>query len=225
MSEEVGYVISSREFLVYLDGLPNIRVNDMVESEQGTRGWVSALLSDRAEVLILDDHSVTPGQLFKRLERRLAINVGDFLLGRAINSLGLPIDGKGFLTKNKENLLELDREAFGIYSRHFIDRQFTTGVSLIDTLIPIGKGQRELVLGDAHSGKTPFLIDLIVNAKNSGVTCIYASIGKPITQVKSLIDTLRTNNALSHTVIIAAYSSEPAPLIFLTPQTAFTVAE
>ncbi len=224
-TQEVGYVVSNRDFLVYLDGFPSIRVNDMVESETALRGWVNSTLQDKIEVLMLDEGTVKPKQQFKKLPSRLAVSVGDFLLGRAINPLGVPIDGKGLLSKTKAVRLELEQPVPGIESRQFISNQFLTGISLVDTLIPLGKGQRELVLGDAHSGKTGFLLDLIINQKNTGVICIYGSIGKPSGAVRNLIDVLKSNQALDYSVIIAASSSEPAPLIFLTPKTAFTVAE
>src|SRR3989344_5566919 len=224
--QEVGYVVSSRDFLVYLDGLPTIKVNDMVESDTGLRGWVNSTQADKIEILMLDEGAIRPKQQFKRLPNRLGIEAGDFLLGRAINPLGVPIDGGGFLSRSRKNtILELDREAPGIESRQFITDQFLTGVTLIDTLIPLGRGQRELVLGDAHSGKTGFLIDIVVNQKNTGVICVLASIGKPAVVVRNLIDTLRLNKALDYNVIIATSSSEPPPLIFLTPKTAFTIAE
>ncbi len=223
---EVGYVISSKDFLVYLDGLPTVKVNDLVENELGGRGWVNSLSADKVEVLMLDDTKVTPGQLFKRLPERLGIAAGDHLLGRAINPLGIPIDGKGLLSKNKNATnLELEQEAPGIKARQFITDQFTSSITIIDSLIPIGKGQRELVVGDAHSGKTAFLIDMIVNQKGTGTVCIYASIGKPVATVRDLIDILRANNALSYSTIIAASSNESAPLIFLTPKTALALAE
>lgn len=223
---EVGYVVSSRDFLVQLDGLPTVRINDMVESETSLRGWVNSTSQDLVEVLMLDDGIIKPKQQFRRIDSRLAVAAGDFLLGRAINPLGVPIDGKGILKGSKTNpVLELDQEALGIESRQFITTQFLTGITLIDTLIPLGQGQRELVLGDAHSGKTGFLIDVIINQKNTGVICVLALIGKPAVAVRSLIDTLRANDALSYTVVIATSSSEPAPLIFLTPKTAFTIAE
>ena len=234
--QEVGYVVSSRDFLVYLDGFPTIKVNDMVESETALRGWVNGTFEDKIEVLMLDEGVIKPKQQFKRLSSRLGVTVGDFLLGRAINPLGVPIDGKGLLPpptarlafggKTKANLnLELDQEAPGIESRQFITNQFLTGITLIDTLIPLGQGQRELVLGDAHSGKTDFLVDIIINQKSTGIICILALIGKPAVTVRNLIDTLKLNKALDYTVVIATSSSELAPLIFLTPKTAFTIAE
>lgn len=223
---EVGYVVNNRDFLVELDGFPSIRVNDMVESDEGARGWVNSLDRDKIEVLMLDEGAIRPKQQFRRLPARLGISVGDFLLGRSINPLGVPIDGKGLLSKTKTNpTAELDKEAPGIESRQFITNQFLTGITLIDTLIPIGRGQRELVLGDAHSGKTGFLIDVIINQKNTGTICVIALVGKPAVAVRNLIDILSSNKAIDYTVVIATSSSEMAPLIFLTPKTAFSVAE
>lgn len=225
-TQEIGYATAVRDFLVHLDGFPSIKLNDVVISENGSRGWVNSIYPSEIEVLMLDDSKVIPKQQFKKTHERLGINLGDFLLGRAINPLGVPIDGKGPLSKSHiSQVLELEQEALGIDSRQFITQQFLTGITLIDTLIPLGKGQRELVLGDAHSGKTGFLLDIIINQKNTGVVCIYASIGKPSVAVRNLIDILKANKALDYSVVIAASSSEPAPLIFLTPKTAFTVAE
>lgn len=224
--QEVGYVVSSREFLIHLDGFPSIRVNNMVESDQGARGWVNSINTDSIEVLMLDEARILPKQLFRKLNSRLGITVGDFLLGRSINPLGIPIDGKGLLSKLKSNAtMELENTAPGIESREFITKQFLTGITLIDSLIPLGKGQRELIMGDAHSGKTGFLIDVIINQKNTGTICVVALVGKPSVVVKNLIEVLKRNNAMDYTVIIATSSSETAPLIFLTPKTAFTVAE
>lgn len=223
---EVGFVTTIRDFLIYLDGLPTVRIHDLVESETGVRGWVNAIMPDKVEVMVMDDGAVKPGQMFKRVAAKLQVNVGEFLLGRAVNSLGVPIDGKGLLGQTKTSpSKKLDRVAPGISERVFIDRQFETGITSVDTLIPIGKGQRQLVLGDARSGKTSFLTDLLVAQKSKGIICIYGLIGKPIMEVRSLIDTLRANEALSYTTIIAAASSDPAPLIYLAPQIAFTVAE
>lgn len=225
MQDEVGYVVSSRDFLIHLDGFPSIQVNDMVQSDTSLRGWVNSIEKDKIEVLMVDEGSIKPKEQFKRLTSRLGVPAGDFLLGRAINPLGVPIDGKGLLGSKNKSVLELDAEAPGIEAREFIANQFLTGISLIDTLIPLGKGQRELVLGDAHSGKTGFLIDIITNQKNTGVICILAMIGKPAVAVRNIIDTLRANGALPYTIIIATSSSEPAPLIFLTPKTAMSLAE
>lgn len=222
---EVGYVLSIKDYLIFLDGLPTIRLNDLVENEQGMRGTVASLDPDKVEIWILDEGQILPGQLFKRTDKKLSLNVGDFLLGRAINPLGVPIDGKGPISKTRGAVVELDQPAPSMQARQFITDQFISGLTLIDTLLPLGKGQRELVLGDAHSGKTPFLIDLIVNEAKIGTICIYTAIGKPITHVRSMIDILQETGALENTVVIAASSTESPPLIFFTPYSGMTVAE
>lgn len=225
-NQEVGFVKSVKGFLIYIDGLPTIKVNELVENEQGVRGWVNALLPNQVEVLLLDDVNIQPGQIFHRAGKQLTVSVGPFLLGRAVNALGIPIDGNGNLAKSKTTEeAEIDRPAPGINDREFIAQQFMTGLTMVDSLVPLGKGQREMVLGDARSGKTTFLISSILNQKYTNTICIYASIGKPITDVRNLIDTLRVQGALPYTVIVAAASSDPAPLIFITPHTAFTIAE
>ncbi len=223
--KEVGYVLSIRDYLVYMDGLPSIRIGDLVENSDHIRGVVTALFPDKVEVWILDEGTILPGQLFSRTKDNLSINVGDFLLSRAVNPLAVPIDGKGPLSKLRGEMLDLNQQAPGIASRQFIDSQFVTGSTLIDTLIPLGKGQRELVIGDPHSGKTAFLVDLIVNAAKNGVISIVALIGKPIYQVRSMIDILKETEVMNQVVIVAASSSDPSPLIFYTPHCAITIAE
>ena len=222
---EVGYVLSIRDYLAYLDGFPTAKVNDLVENELGVRGVIASLFPDKVEVWILDEESTFPGQLFKKTDKKLTINAGDFLLGRTINPLGVPVDGKGPLSRVRGTSLDLEQSAPAMDQRKFIDTQFISGISLIDTLIPLGKGQRQLILGDAHSGKTPFLIDVIVNQLKTDTVCIYAAIGKPITQVRSVIDTLRETGALKNTVIIAASSTDTPPLIFYTPYAGMSIAE
>lgn len=226
MADEIGFVKQTREFIAFVDGLPSVKINDLVENEQGVRGLVSALSRDSVEIWILDEGNVQPGQTFKSTNSRLTVPLGNFLLGRAINPLGVAIDGRPPFPKSGRNInAELDSPAPGINARQFIDTQLVTGITMVDSLIPIGKGQRELVLGDARSGKQDFLVNIIVNQKQTGVICIFAAIGKPLSEVRSIIDTLKSNNALSYTVIVATASSDPAPLIFVTPQTAFTIAE
>lgn len=226
LSQEVGYVTSSRSYLVYLEGLPTVHVNDLVISEQGNLGLVNTLYPDYVEVLMLEEAEIYPGQMFKKTSQTLSIQAGDFLLGRSINPLGVPIDGKGMLAKEvKSTTLQLETPARGIDSREFIESQLVTGITLVDNLVPLGKGQRELVIGDNHSGISNFLVDLIVNQNSSKMVCIYAAIGKPVTSIKNIINTLQVNKAISHSVIIATSSTETSPLIFITPMAAFTIAE
>ncbi|MDO8452853.1 MAG: F0F1 ATP synthase subunit alpha [bacterium] len=222
--QEVGFVTAAKDFLIFLDGLPHVKINEIVENEKGTRGWVTSLQEDLAEVLLLDPANPQPGDIFKRTHKTLALDVGDFLLGRAINPLGVAIDGKTFSSKTA-NSVPIDTQAPSLQARQFITEQLETGITLLDTLIPVGKGQRELIIGDARAGKTNFLINLIVNQGKKGVTCVYAAIGKPSTDVRHIIDILESSGALKHTCIVAAPSTESAPLIFIAPHTAMTIAE
>ncbi len=224
--EELGYVISSQNYLAYLDGLPTIKVNDLVVNDQGVQGLVNTILPNRAEVFLLNEGVITPGQTFRKTGKKLSLAVGDFLLGRSINPLGVPIDGRGHLAASTATtFLELDQPAKGIQDREFITEQLVTGVTLVDSLVPLGKGQRELIIGDSHSGKTEFLIDVLINLKNSNVICIYAAIGKPATYIKNLMNTIEINGASHYTVLVATASTEPTPLIVLTPKAAFCIAE
>lgn len=224
LPKEIGYVISSKNYLAFLDGLPHVKVNDLVENAEGNRALINALFEDKVEAFLLDDVPIHPGQLFSYTGKALSVPVGDFLLGRVVNPLIIPIDGKGIVGRGKE-AFEIQKRAHGIESREFIKEQFLTGITLLDTLVPIGKGQRELVIGDAHSGKTSFLSNIIVNMKGKNVVCIYAAIGKPTNAIKTFINVLAANDALAHTVVIATSSTEPPPLIILTPHTAMTIAE
>lgn len=223
--QEVGFVSRVSSFLFTLDGLPSIKINDLIQNEKGVRGWITNLHRDSVEALLLDEGDIKPGDLFKRSPEPLMIGVGEHLLGRAVNPLALPVDGKGLISAPRENFSELDKQARPITSRQFITNQLETGIMVVDSLIPIAKGQRELVIGDARSGKTSFLINSVINQRNTGVICVYTSIGKPNSEVRELIDILKANNCLSYTVIIAATASDPPSQIFLAPQAAFTVAE
>ncbi len=225
MTEEVGFVKSVREFLIRLEGLPTIKINDLVQNEAGIRGWVAALYPTEVEVLLIDEGDVRPGMMFKKIPGSLSIKAGDYLLGRVISPLGEPIDGKPLKADDKAVVLELERPARGISARKVIVDQLVSGVAILDTLVPLGRGQRELILGDARAGKTNLIMDFIANQKESGMICVYALIGKAASEVRNQIDMLTENGGLKFTVVVAATSSSPAPIIFLAPRTALTIAE
>ena len=225
MTSEVGFVKSSNNYLIYLNGLPSITVGELIENDQHQQGLVRSLSSTQVEALMLDQGVFIPGSEFKRLGQKLSIPVGDFLLGRALNPLGVPIDDEGLLQKTKVQLSPLSAPDKGITTREFIKEQLVTGITLIDNILPIGLGQRELIIGDSHSGINEFLIDLIVNLKGKSVICIYGLIGKPASQVKNLLETLKVNQALDHSVVVASTSTQTAPMIMLTPESVFTIAE
>ena len=221
---EVGFVTSVRGFLVYLNGLPSIKLGEVVESENGALGWVSLVSEGSVEVVLTNLVVVRPGDLFKRVSKPLSLKVSEECLGRIIDPLGNARDGRKLSHSNPVEM-NLEESAPPLSERKFITDQFVTGFTTIDSLIPLGKGQRELILGDAHSGKTFFITDLIGNVKDPNVICIYASIGKSAVEVRHMVDILTEREAMSNTILICAYSTDTPPLLFLTPFSAFSVAE
>jgi F-type H+/Na+-transporting ATPase subunit alpha len=221
---EVGYATNINNYIVWVEGLPNIKINEIVVSQNNARGIVNSIQNDLVEVLLLDDLKVRPRELFMRTNRQLSLNVGMHYLGRAINILGQPIDGKtGFGSQGQVE--EINKTAGGIKTREIINTQFETGITVVDMLIPIAYGQRELIIGDSHSGKTGFLIDLLANQKDKNIVCVYSIIGKPITEIKNILNILAVNQITPYTVVIAASSSDKSPLIYLAPSVATSVAE
>ncbi|MEK7127382.1 MAG: hypothetical protein AAB838_01500 [Patescibacteria group bacterium] len=229
MNQEVGFVQKINKFTAYLDGLPEVKVNDIVENENGMMGWVTALLPNLVEVLFLKEGDVRPGDMFTKSDKRLTLPLGNFLLSRVINPLGEVIDGgRPVPPKGAKDVVypeSLDNMAPDMGNRKFIDRQLDTGITLIDTLVPIGKGQRELIMGDPRSGKAGFIMDVISNLRDTGIVVVYGIIGKSLSAMRSVISAIADRGALPYTVVVAAPSTDPAPLIYLTPQTVFTIAE
>lgn len=223
-NEEIGYATSINQYLVWVNGLPNVRINELVISEQGASGLVTAIKDDLVEVLMLDDVKVKPQESFRRTLKQLTILAGSHLLGRTINPLGQPIDGKGGFA-NLGQVISLDKRPEPIKSREQISRQFETGISLVDSLVPLAFGQRELIIGEPHSGKTGFLIDTIINQAGGQVICVYTLVGKPVNEIRNLVEILRVNKATDYTVVVATSSSERAPLGYLAPAVGVALAE
>lgn len=226
-AQEVGFVKKVRGPVAYLDGLPGVGVGEMVVGEAGVRGFVGSLLADQAEVFLLTDQKVAPGEKFTRTGKFLELPVGDFLLGRAINPLGDPVDGLGPLatTKTDNNYMRLDQPAVGISGRRFITEQFDVGITTVDTIFPIGRGQRELIIGEQRSGKTQFLLDVVANLKGLGVICVYALIGKPVVETRNVWLQLSDNELMKYTTLLMSTATDPTPMTFLTAQSAMTVAQ
>lgn len=222
---EVGFVKSVRGPVAYLDGLPDISVNELVVSESGVKGFVGSLRGDVVEVFLLSDQPMEPGEKFVRTGSHLDLPVGDFLLGRAISPLGEPLDNLGKIEAGDSVRLGLEQPAVGIAGRRFITTQFDTGVSIVDTIFPLGKGQRELIIGEQRSGKTQFLLDIIANISGSNIICVYALIGKPVAETRDIWTQLVENKLVGNTVLIMTVATDPAPLVFLTAQAAMTVAQ
>ncbi|MEK7611420.1 MAG: F0F1 ATP synthase subunit alpha [Patescibacteria group bacterium] len=224
IQSEIGYVTSCEDYLFYLEGLPGARINDLLVADDGSRALVAALAGNRVQALMLDAARPKPGAPFHLSSDGIKIPLGHYLFGRTISPLGRPIDGRTGLPLDGP-VLNLDITAPGIGKREMISEPLITGFTVVDTLIPIGLGQRELIFGDARSGKTSFLLDTIIAQKEQNIVCIYAAIGKPEIDTKRFANVIEQTGASAYTIIIAATSSQPAPLIAIAPATAFFVAE
>ncbi len=220
---EVGFVVKAKRYLLAIEGLPSARINDMLVDEQGNKAIVRSLADDHVSVLALAGNA-RPGDRYTYLEGGHTYSCGDHLYGRIIDALGTPVDDKGSLPPGNVPL-SLEVDAPGIESRVPIHEQLRTGITLVDTLIPIAKGQRQLVFGPMHSGKSTFLTETILAQQAQGTVCIYAVIGKPIAGLRKITDTILADGVDSKTIIIAALSDEPASVISLAPSVAFLLAE
>ncbi|OGG32435.1 hypothetical protein A3I51_02600 [Candidatus Gottesmanbacteria bacterium RIFCSPLOWO2_02_FULL_38_8] len=221
---EVGFVVKAQDYLFYLEGLPSVRIEDIIISEKGVRAIVSALDHEKIEALMLDRERPSPGDSFTIDKTGIHLPPQVRLIGRAINPLGVPIDGKGSFQMGEEKI-NFGVIAPGVSSRRIISDQLYTGITMVDTLLPIGKGQRELIFGEPRSGKASFLLDIILNQKGKSIICLYVAIGKAEIDVKKFINDLSAEGGLSYSVVIAATSSDGAPLISIAPSVGCSVAE
>lgn len=225
LQKEIGLVRATKHYLASVEGLPSVRVHDIVYSEDGARALVTALSHDAVEVMMLDAVDVRPGQRFMiHAGNTNQISVGNHLFGRIVSSLGDPIDGKGgFPPKNAPLVLEQD--AGDLARRAPITNQLHTGFSMIDTVVPIGKGQRQLLMGPIQSGIDIFCRQVIKNQEGANMVCIYATIGKPVSYVRRLSEVLLSGPSALYTMIIASTSQDTAPLNAITPPVAIYLAE
>lgn len=222
--EEAGFVAEAKEYLITLEGLPSIRINDVIINDRGNRAIVIGLRDDRVEALLLDRVDLRVGDRFTFKERGIRFPLGAPLEGRIINPVGDTLDGKGSLPVS-ESFFKLEVVAPSMNARSPIKRQFTTGVIIADMLLPLSFGQRQLVIGPPGSGKTLFLENVIINQSQSTTVCIYAFIGKPVRYVEEVVSRLLNPKGNPQTIIIGALSEETAPMIFISPSVAFSVAE
>jgi F-type H+/Na+-transporting ATPase subunit alpha len=230
---EVGQVLSVGDGIARVYGLDNVQAGEMVEFSGGIKGMALNLESDNVGVVIFgDDKSIKEGDVVKRTGAIVDAPVGKNLLGRVVDALGNPIDGKGDLDKKIERK-RVDVKAPGIIPRKSVNQPMQTGLKAIDSLIPIGRGQRELIIGDRQTGKTAVAIDTIINQKEinkSGdekekLYCIYVAIGQKRSTVAQIVKTLEDAGAMEYTTIVSATASDPAPLQFLAPYTGCTMGE
>jgi F-type H+-transporting ATPase subunit alpha len=230
--DEVGQVLSVADGIARVYGLDKVQAGEMVEFDGGIKGMALNLESDNVGVVIFgDDRTIGEGHKVKRTGAIVEVPVGKGLLGRVVDALGHPIDGKGPITADR--MARVDVKAPGIVPRKSVHEPMSTGIKAIDALIPIGRGQRELVIGDRQTGKTAIVIDTILNQKrwNDGTDekqklyCIYVAIGQKRSTVAQLVKTLNDNDAMKYTIIVAATASDPAPLQFLAPYSGCAMGE
>src|SRR5688572_26873812 len=212
----VGRVAEVGDGIARVTGLPDAAVNELLEFEDGTLGLALNLDEDSIGAVVLGEaSSIEEGQTVKASGRILSVPVGDGMLGRVVNSLGEPIDGKGALSNIETRRMEI--QAPGITGRKPVHEPLQTGIKSIDSMTPIGRGQRELVIGDRKTGKTTVCVDTILNQKGLGVKCIYVAIGQKGSTVAQTVNTLKEHGAMDYTVVVSAPASDPAPFKYLAP--------
>jgi len=223
ISEE-GKVISVGDGIVIVSGLNNVMLNEMVKFENGSYGMALNLEEDYTGIVMLGNYeNIAENSIVKRTHRVVSIGVGDALSGRIIDSLGEPIDGKGPI--KYDHFEPIDTIAPGVMERQSVNQPLETGILAIDSMFPIGKGQRELIIGDRQTGKTSIGIDTIINQKGKNVHCVYVAIGQKNSSIVQVVSTLTTYGALSYTTIISATASDIPALKYIAPFSGMTIAE
>ena len=229
---EVGQVLSVGDGIARIYGLDNVEAGEMVEFSEGTKGMALNLETDNVGVVIFgDDSHIKEGDIVKRTGEIVDVPVGKELLGRVVDGLGNPIDGKGPINSKDKKRVEV--KAPGIIPRKSVSEPMQTGLKAIDSLIPIGRGQRELIIGDRQTGKTAIAIDTIINQKeinksddeSKKLYCVYVAIGQKRSTVAQIVKTLEDAGAMEYSIVVAATASDPAPLQFLAPYTGCAMGE
>ena len=221
---EVGTVISVGDGIARIHGLRGVASNELITFPNNIRGIAFNLEEDSVGAVIMGNTSeIKEGDPVKRTGRIAEIPVGEALIGRVVDALGNPIDGLGPIEEAEKRRIEI--KAPGIVQRKSVHEPLQTGVKAIDSMIPIGRGQRELIIGDRQTGKTAIALDTIINQKGKGVICIYVAIGQKRSSVAQVVEKLREHGAMEHTIVVAATASEPAPLAYIAPYTGCTIGE
>lgn len=221
---DVGTVIQVADGIARIHGLEKAMMNELLEFPGEVFGMVLNLEEDNVGAVLLGDHkNINEGDTVKTTGRVVEVPVGNAMLGRVVNALGQPIDGKGPIKTDK--FRQIERVASGVISRKSVDTPLQTGIKAIDSMVPIGRGQRELIIGDRQTGKTAIAIDTIINQKGQGVKCIYVAIGQKASTVASLVNTLEEYGAMAYTTVVAATASELAPLQYIAPYSGCAIGE
>ena len=221
---ETGTVLYVGDGTARVHGLGNVRATELVEFPHGIMGMALNLEADNVGcVLFGEDTLVSEGDQVKRTDRIVEVPVGEALLGRVVNPLGVPIDGKGDIQADES--LPVERKAPGVIDRQPVTEALQTGIKIIDATVPIGRGQRELIIGDRQTGKTAIAVDTIINQHDQDVKCIYVAIGQRASTVAKVVAELEANGALDYTIVVSATASDPAPLQFLAPYAGASMGE
>lgn len=220
----VGTVVTVGDGIAHIHGLEDCMSGELLEFGDGVFGMAQNLEEDLVGAVILgSDQNIREGDTVKRTNRIVEVPVGDAMLGRVVNALGEPIDGKGPINTKESRPIECP--APGIIERAPVNVPLQTGIKAIDSMIPIGRGQRELIIGDRQTGKTAICLDTIINQKDTGVICVYVAIGQKRSTVAQVVETLSANGAMDYTVVVAATASESAPLQYISPYSGCSIGE
>lgn len=221
---DVGTVLQIGDGIALIHGLNDVMAGELVEFQNGVLGLAQNLEESNVGVVILGPYTdISEGDEVKRTGRIMEVPVGDELIGRVVNPLGQPIDGQGPINATKTRPVE--KKATGVMDRKSVDEPLQTGIKAIDALVPIGRGQRELIIGDRQTGKTTVAIDTILNQKNEDTICIYVAIGQKDSTVRANVEKLRQAGALDYTIVVSASAAEPAPLLYIAPYSGVTMGE
>ncbi|WP_082232674.1 F0F1 ATP synthase subunit alpha [Halobacillus massiliensis] len=221
---DVGTVIEVGDGIARAHGLDNVMAGELVEFQNGVMGLAQNLEESNVGLVILGPFTdIKEGDEVRRTGRIMQIPTGEGMLGRVVNSLGQPVDGKGPIESNTTRPIE--SPAPGVMDRKSVDEPLQTGIKAIDALVPIGRGQRELIIGDRQTGKTSVAIDTILNQHDQDMICIYVAIGQKESTVRGTVETLRRHGALDYTIVVTASASQPAPLLYLAPYAGVTLGE
>ena len=222
--DEVGYVISVGDGISKVHGLDKCCANELLEFSNGTYGMALNLEENLVSAVLLgNDVGISEGSLVKRTGNVVSVPVGGALIGRVVNALGQPIDAKGPIDASEYSPIE--RRAYGIIERQSVSVPLQTGIKAIDSMIPIGRGQRELIIGDRQTGKTVIATDTIINQKGKGVICVYVAIGQKQSTVTNVVETLYKNGAMDYTIVVSATASDSAPLQYIAPYAGCAMGE
>ncbi len=223
-AQNEGTVVSVTDGIIRIHGLADVMYGEMIEFEGGVYGMALNLEQDSVGAVILGDYqSVAEGQTCKCTGRILEVPVGNELLGRVVDALGNPIDGKGPINTKLTDAVE--KIAPGVIARKSVDQPVQFGVKAVDAMVPVGRGQRELIIGDRQTGKTAIAVDAIINQKGTGIKCIYVAVGQKASSVAAVVRKLEEHGAMAHTIVVAATASDPAAMQFLAPFTGTTMGE